>query len=73
MTWTQEDYDNVKQAYLDLMLGKRVVEIEAAGKQRVFQRADAADLKALMEEMVASLGTSTVTLRTYAKQGGRGA
>jgi hypothetical protein len=73
MVWTQDEYDSLKKAYLDLMLGKRVVEADLGGKQRVFQRGDANQMRLLLEEISSSLGIETACLRTYAKQGGRGA
>jgi hypothetical protein len=77
MNWTQEEYDNLKKAYMDLMLGKRVVESDiGTGRSRVFQRGDVENMRALLSEMEASLGIENtnadkICLRTYAKQGGR--
>ncbi|MDA8139034.1 MAG: hypothetical protein M0036_10310 [Desulfobacteraceae bacterium] len=57
----------LKDAYLQLMLGKRVVAKEVGGVRTEFQRIDLDRIKAILEENDALEGN--VPLRTYAKNG----
>jgi len=66
--FTAEEIAQLKEAYLQLLLGKRVVSSEVGGHTREFQRADIAGLKMILEENDALEGN--VPLRTYAKNGG---
>lgn len=68
MTLTETEYNNLRSAYLDLMLGKRVVSTEVAGKTREFQRGDLEHLKGVLDDYERENGT--VPLRTYAGNGG---
>lgn len=71
MAYTATDLANIESAISDLVSGKRVVSREVAGKTTTFQAVNLDKLLVLKSQMEAELGT--VTLRTYAKQGGRGA
>jgi len=73
-TLTETEYNNLRSAYLDLMMGKRVVSAEVAGKTREFQRGDLEHMRALLDDYelqnAETLGNDALPLRTYAKNGG---
>jgi hypothetical protein len=63
--WTTAEKAQLKEAYKNLLLGKRVVTTEVGGQQREFQRADLEILKSIVEEFDAE--DNAVQLRTYAR------
>ena len=56
--WTQEDYDEVKTAIKDLVIGKAVVKVTIDGDTTEYSRADLPQLRSLLNEMGASLTPS---------------
>ena len=78
MSYSATDLANIEAAILSLALGKRVVAIEVAGKTHSFQAVDLEKLRALRADIAVDLASAAAAagvpvLRTYAKQGGRGA
>ena len=68
MAYTQEDLAALKAAKMAILQGKRTIRTEVNGQTREFQAAKLADLNAEIAAAEAVLGT--VSLRTYAKNGG---
>jgi hypothetical protein len=76
-TWTEEERDAVKAAYLELMSGTRKVRVQfgsAGGANRVveYQHGDIKALRTLLDEMTASLDTTTTRTRSVSLRTGKG-
>lgn len=59
MPWTQSDADQVREAILKLVTGKRVVTVNYAGppaRSVSYQLAELGDLRAILAEMERSAG-----------------
>lgn len=56
--YTSTDYDNVKNAYLALMTGERTVSVSWGDKTQTFQKADANQLRSLLQEISNDISTS---------------
>jgi hypothetical protein len=65
---TETEKNDLRQALIDLHLGKRVVATEHNGVRREFQRADIPALEKLLAD--ADIADGTVALRTYARNAG---
>lgn len=70
MAYTTTDINSIDAAIIELATGKRVVKLAIAGKEFEFAQTNLSDLKSLRTDIAASLGLTT--LRSYAKNGGRG-
>jgi len=57
--YTTSDRDNVKNAIIDLATGKRVVQVDVAGKTREFHSTNIKAMRALLEEIQADLASSS--------------
>lgn len=53
--FTQTDLDNVRQAYLDLITGSRVVQVTLNGKMTEFAKVNLSDLKTVLAEIEKSV------------------
>lgn len=58
MAYTQADFDNVKQAILDLATGQRVTEVMVDGQSVRYSETDMNQLKQLKAEIEAQLSQS---------------
>jgi len=64
MAYTPEQLAEVRQAIVDLGLGKRVVSVTQNGRTVQFAQTDIDKLKALAREIAEALPNSTVRRRT---------
>ncbi len=59
MSYTQTDLDKIKQAELDLVMGKRVVSLTFNGRTTTFQQANLDDLRYLKKVVANSIGSAS--------------
>ena len=68
MAYTPEQLAEVRQAIVDLGLGKRVVSVTHNGRTVQFAQTDIDKLKALAREIAESLPTSALRRRTRTRR-----
>ncbi|KKN52422.1 hypothetical protein LCGC14_0612760 [marine sediment metagenome] len=73
MAYTSTDLTNVEAAIVALATGSRKVEVTLAGKSITYAPVNIDKLRTLRSTIQTELDPTTFPLRTYAKQGGRGA
>lgn len=72
--YTATDLTNVEEAIRAIIAGEREVSMTMDGKSATYTDANLKDLQSLRTEIIndIAINAGTCTLRTYAKQGGRG-
>ncbi len=58
MAYSKADLEKIKQAELDLVMGKRIVSLTFNGRTTTFQQANLDDLRYLKKIVSASLGSN---------------
>jgi hypothetical protein len=73
--YTATDLTNVEEAIRAIIAGEREVSMTMDGKSATYTEANLKDLQNLRTDIIndIAINAGTCTLRTYAKQGGRGA
>jgi hypothetical protein len=72
--YTATDLTNVEEAIRAIIAGEREVSMTMDGKSATYTDANLKDLQSLRGEIIndIAINAGTCSLRTYAKQGGRG-
>jgi len=72
--YTTTDLTNVEEAIRAIIAGEREVSMTMDGKSATYTDANLKDLQSLRTEIIndIAINAGTCSLRTYAKQGGRG-